>query len=302
MGADSLPLLVADVGKTRCRVRLLDAAGEVLWASDGAGTPGLAVPGSGEIIVHRLVELSDGRPSRKVSAISVGVAGAMAARTAADALATGLAHAFQASSLVASDIVTAHLGAFGGGPGTALVAGTGAVALSVSANGTATVIDGKGPELGDLGGGAWIGRAGIVAVLRADDAAAPATVLQSGLREIIGPGGDLQRWLADGGNLGGRLGEFAAMVLDSAELGDSTAEAIAADAVRHLTTTARTAGSTRVAVLGGLTGHRWFHAQLEASLAAAGLTPFAPIGTALDGARIAVTAQGLPHERHLHRV
>ncbi|MFJ6997920.1 BadF/BadG/BcrA/BcrD ATPase family protein, partial [Streptomyces sp. NPDC003090] len=69
---------------------------------------------------------------------------------------------------LASDAVTAYAGALGTVPGTVVAAGTGLVAL-----GTDLVrwrrADGWGHLLGDCGSGAWIGRAGLEAALRAHD-------------------------------------------------------------------------------------------------------------------------------------
>jgi N-acetylglucosamine kinase-like BadF-type ATPase len=71
--------------------------------------------------------------------------------------------------LVTNDAVTAHLGALGGEPGVVVVAGTGAIALAVRADGATARADGYGSRLGDDGGGHWIGRAGLAAALRAAD-------------------------------------------------------------------------------------------------------------------------------------
>lgn len=306
-------LLLADVGKTRCRLRLVTPDGAEIWAADAAGAAGLASPGAVDQVAGRILDHEATRPraTGTIDRVVVGVAGALAAPLAADALAERLASSLGAPAapvptIVASDIVTAHLGALGGAPGTVLVAGTGAVALGVTADGGTTVIDGHGPELGDLGSGAWIGRAGITAAMRARDGAAAPTELQPALDDLLALGRpvgdhDVHRWLADGGNLGGRLGEFAPDVLRLAELGDPTAVGIVDAAVRLLAATAAAAGPTTVSVLGGLADHPWFRRRLIHRLDGAGLVPVAPLGTALDGALIAAVSEQLPHERHFHR-
>lgn len=306
-------LLLADIGKTRCRLRFVSPDGAALWAADAAGAAGIATPGAVDLVAQRILDLEATRP-RETGAIDrfvIGVAGALAAPLAADALAerlaTGLGSpAERVPTIVASDIVTAHLGAFGGGTGTVLVAGTGAVALGVTADGDSTRVDGHGPELGDLGSGAWIGRAGIIAALRARDGAAASTKLHSALDDLLAldapaTRNDVHRWLADGDNLGGRLGAFAPAVLGQAELGDPTAVSIVDEAVDLLTTTAATPGLPTVSVLGGLADHRWFRQRLINRLVEAGLSPIQPLGTALDGALIAAISESLPHERHFHR-
>jgi N-acetylglucosamine kinase-like BadF-type ATPase len=301
MGDARLGVLVADVGKTRCRVLFIDPDGAVRWSAGTDGSPGLATTGADELIAQRILALASSRSVAPIGIVSAGVAGALAAPVAAQRLAARLADALGTGALVTSDIVTAHLGALGGGVGTALVAGTGAVAMGIAADGTTTVVDGRGPALGDLGSGAWIGRAGLTAALRSRDGVAARTGLDAALDALLAPHADLQRWLDDGGNLGGRLGEFAPAVLDAAEHGDEVAGAIVADAVRLLTATSAGAGVHPVSVLGGLMGHRWFRQQLIHSLREAGLDPVAPLGSALDGAHIAAVRSGLPHERHFHR-
>lgn len=300
MSGTRLGVLVADIGKTRCRLQLRDADGLVQWAADSDGVAGLAATGADEV-AERLIALAAAHATADIDAVAVGAAGALAAFDVAAALADRLAQAFGSCAVVTSDIVTAHLGAFAGQAGTVLVAGTGAVAMGIAADGATTLVDGRGPEVGDLGGGAWIGRAGITAAVRSTDGVEPPTELRPALAGLLGPSHDLQAWLSAGGNVGGRLGAFAPAVLDAAERGDPAAAAITAAAVRHLTATAVTAGEDRVAVLGGLLDHAAFRRALLESLRGAGLEPVRPIGSALDGALLAAVTSDLLHERHLHR-
>jgi len=69
---------------------------------------------------------------------------------------------------LAGDAVTAFAGALGLRPGVVVAAGTGMIALGT--DGVAwRRADGWGHLLGDAGGGAWIGRAGLDAAMRAHD-------------------------------------------------------------------------------------------------------------------------------------
>ena len=68
-----------------------------------------------------------------------------------------------------SDAVTAHAGALSLGWGVSVTVGTGAVCLAVPGDGEPRMIGGHGYLLGDEGGGFWIGRAGLRAVLRSLD-------------------------------------------------------------------------------------------------------------------------------------
>ncbi|MFD1541824.1 hypothetical protein ACFSJ0_32575, partial [Nonomuraea guangzhouensis] len=72
--------------------------------------------------------------------------------------------------MITTDVVTSHAGAFSGGPGVVLAAGTGAIALGVSTAGGSGArpavvrqVDGWGFLYGDAGGGYWIGRRGLEA-------------------------------------------------------------------------------------------------------------------------------------------
>jgi hypothetical protein len=69
---------------------------------------------------------------------------------------------------LAADAVTAYVGALGPRPGAVLAAGTGLIAIGTDLRGWRRA-DGWGHLLGDCGSGAWIGRAGLEAALRAYD-------------------------------------------------------------------------------------------------------------------------------------
>ncbi|KOG91913.1 ATPase, partial [Streptomyces varsoviensis] len=65
----------------------------------------------------------------------------------------------------------AYAGALGQRPGAVVAGGTGMIAIGsdLSREGGWRRADGWGHLLGDLGGGAWIGQAGLTAALRAHD-------------------------------------------------------------------------------------------------------------------------------------
>ncbi|WP_326594723.1 N-acetylglucosamine kinase [Streptomyces sp. NBC_01803] len=69
---------------------------------------------------------------------------------------------------LAADAVTGYAGALGERPGVVVAAGTGVIALGTDLRAWRRA-DGWGHLLGDCGGGAWIGRAGLEAALRAHD-------------------------------------------------------------------------------------------------------------------------------------
>ncbi|MEA4943324.1 MAG: BadF/BadG/BcrA/BcrD ATPase family protein [Propionicimonas sp.] len=83
--------------------------------------------------------------------------------------------------LLAHDSVTSFLGALGDRRGVTVAAGTGVIILGVGEREVARV-DGWGNVIGDTGGGHWIGREALEAVLRAHDGRGPATLLTDVVR------------------------------------------------------------------------------------------------------------------------
>lgn len=292
-----------DLGKSRCRVAVITPEGRAIYA--GAGTPGLAAVDGVDhaaAAILKLLEKAGLEKAGRMDGLGVGAAGAWTAPDAAAALARLLADALGAPVAVASDVVTAHVGALGGAPGTLLIAGTGAVALGADAEGL-RLVDGWGPDLGDFGSGSWIGREGARAVLRARDGLGPETMLTDAVRAHVAPHPDPVTWLAAGIATARQLATIAPLVLDAAAAGDVVASGIAAEAVRLLTSTALAASArvVDVAIHGGLTDHSWFRAELERSLTAAGRTIVHPAGDAFDGAAHLVHRTDMPHERFVHR-
>lgn len=286
-----------DLGKTRCRVAVMDA-GERRAFSD-AGAPGLATPGGIDAALAAIMPLL-GRAGH-VGSLGVGAAGAWVAPDAAGQLARRLADATDADVAVASDVVTAHAGALGGRAGILLIAGTGAAALGVDDDGV-RLVDGWGPDLGDHGSGSWLGREGIRATLRARDGLAGHTALTDLVHAHIAPASDAITWLAADIPIARQLATVAPLVLDAAAAGDAVAGGIAAEAVRLLTASAVAASdASRVVIHGGLTEHAWFRAELERSLSSAGREIVPAAGDALEGAALLARRTDMPHERFVHR-
>ncbi|MEB4210098.1 N-acetylmuramic acid 6-phosphate etherase [Mycobacterium sp. 94-17] len=273
-------ILAVDLGKTRCRA----AAGG--RKAEGAGAPGLAMPGGVRAAEAAIVGLADelARDFGAVDQVVVGAAGALAAPDAARALADALLASLRARRVaVTSDAVTAHAGALGGEPGAVLIVGTGVVALAIDANGALRTADGWGPLLGDEGGGAWIGAAGLRAALRAHDGRGPSTVLLDAARDRFGAP---KTWPAQLGDAAA-VASFAPDVL--AAVGDGAARAIVAQAADALAATARAVGAGPVAMAGGLAGVPALRSRLD-------LIP--AVGDALDGA----LRLGTIHEPYVIRV
>lgn len=130
-----------------------------------------------------------------VAAAAVGAAGMATLGDDLRAVLPGaLAAAFGIRRLaLAADAVTAYAGALGIRPGVVVAAGTGMIALGTSLDGGGwRRADGWGHLLGDAGSGAWIGRAGLDAALRAHDGRrGGSAVLLARAEELFGPAGQL---------------------------------------------------------------------------------------------------------------
>ncbi len=269
-------ILAVDLGKTSCRA----AAGG--RRAEGPGAPGLAAPGA--VRAAQAAILCVARELGPVDEVIVGAAGALAAPDAARALGDALLASLRVERVaVTSDAVIAHAGALGGRPGVVLIAGTGVVAIAIGADGALRSADGWGPWLGDEGGGAWIGAAGLRAALRAHDGRGPSTVLLDAARVHFGAP---ETWPAQLTDAAG-LASFAPNVL--AAQGDGAARAIVGAAAEALAATARAVGDGPVAMVGGLAGVGSLCGRLD-------LVPAA--GDALDGA----LRLGAIHEPHVIRV
>lgn len=290
-----------DLGKTRCRVAVW-RADEVVAEASGPGLPGLADAGSAARTAPVIADLvAQTAAEVAVKAIGIGAAGALTAPDAAQELAQHLDTRLAAPVAVASDIVTAHIGAFAGEAGVCLVAGTGAVALGVSADGRMSRRDGLGPLVGDLGSGAWIGRAGVRAAELAQAGAGAPTLLA----DLIARAREVASTASGSPDAAALLARHAPAVLEAAGQGDAVAADILDDAADALSATAHAAaldtGRQEVAVLGGLAGSDTFLTHLRAGLAARGLITRSPAGTAHDGARLMATRRDLLLEGFIHR-
>jgi N-acetylglucosamine kinase-like BadF-type ATPase len=167
-----------------------------------------------------------------------------------------VAHSSSARHVVlCSDLLTGYLGAVGIAPGAVLAAGTGAVALGTDLTGTWRRVDGWGHLLGDTGGGAWIGRAGMQAAYRAVDGRPDGSShLLAALRATHG---DPTRLVADLTARADRAGVFAAFAptVITAAVDDPVAAAIVHRAAGHLADTLLTALPPHTTPTGAVTGN-----------------------------------------------
>ncbi|WP_199578218.1 N-acetylglucosamine kinase [Streptomyces sp. CRB46] len=200
------------------------------------------------------------REETGVVRIGTVVVGAAGLATLGDALRAELPDALardlgaRTVALVA-DAVTAYVGALGPRTGAVVAAGTGLIATGTDLERWYRA-DGWGHLLGDCGGGAWIGRAGLEAALRAHDGRpGGSAALLARAEERFGPVAGLPGRIYPRTDRPAVLASFAPEVAACAA-GDPVAADVLRAAARHMADSAAAVcprgGEPLVAVTGGL--------------------------------------------------
>ncbi|MFB8775141.1 N-acetylglucosamine kinase [Streptomyces broussonetiae] len=195
-----------------------------------------------------------------VGALGTAAIGAAGLATLGDALRAELPGALSRefgvrAVALAADAVTAYAGALGARPGAVVAAGTGVIAIGTELTRWRRA-DGWGHLLGDCGSGAWIGRAGLEAALRAFDGRdGGSTALLACAEEQFGPMPALPGALYPRPDRPAVLASFAPRVAACAD-GDPVAAGILRAAARHMAESAAAVcpaeGAPQVAFTGGL--------------------------------------------------
>ncbi|MGW9557409.1 N-acetylglucosamine kinase [Nocardiopsis sp. NPDC055551] len=212
--------------------------------------------------------------------------------------------------VLAGDSVTTHVGALGGRPGVVVAAGTGAVALGTDLERTWSRADGWGILLGDHGGGAWVGREGLQAALRAHDGRrGGSSTLSSHLTARFGSVSALEHrvYAASAADAATVLAGFAPDVAAAARSGDVVARRIWQEAGTHLGRAAVAAAAPglarRLSWGGGLfsVGETVLGPMRAEVLRRMPETEFAtPEGGSVEGALTLALTPPIPHPPHLY--
>ncbi|MFJ8667545.1 N-acetylglucosamine kinase [Streptomyces sp. NPDC093600] len=258
-------VLGVDSGGSGLRIALADAADGRVVETVSSREPVRTGPGGIDAahLLEQLLPAAEAMLRRAggegpVAAVAIGAAG-MA--TLGDALRAVLPGALEQALGVrrlalAADAVTAYAGALGQRPGAVVAGGTGLIAL-----GTDLVswrrADGWGHLLGDCGSGAWIGRAGLEAAMRAFDGRPGGSgALLACAEARFGPAAGLPGALYPRTDRPAVLASFAPDVARGAADGDQVAAEILARAAAHIAEAAAAAcpddGPCDVALTGGL--------------------------------------------------
>ncbi|MFN2571301.1 MAG: N-acetylglucosamine kinase [Gemmatimonadales bacterium] len=230
-------LLGIDCGGSHTAVVVGDARGQVLARAEGPGSamrPGGAERSAAVILdVARRAALQAGVTLPATIAL-VGAAGAGRApeqEALAKAIgATGVAERVD----VRGDIEIALAAAFGDAPGILVNAGTGSIAYARVADGRLHRAGGHGWQLGDEGGGYWLGRRALAAAARSRDGLEESSTLLERLLVALGLQNfdDLIRWTATATS--GQVAALAPHVLNAAREGETVAQRIIEEAAAEL--------------------------------------------------------------------
>lgn len=201
----------------------------------------------------------------------VGAAGAGRAQEQDDLatalLETGIARAAR----VLPDGEVALTAALGTDPGILVNAGTGSIAFARDANGVLHRAGGYGWQLGDEGGGYWLGRRALDLAARAEDGRGEGSTL---LARLLGSLGlrrfdDLVRWTATA--TPPQIAALAPHILNAAREGEAVARRATADAAREL-----------VGLAVALERHFPGTAPIPVSITGGLLTPQSPVALAFQ--------------------
>jgi N-acetylglucosamine kinase-like BadF-type ATPase len=289
--------LAIDAGKTDTRVGLFEGGSPAAVRELVVGTDAGNISHRPADRVARALAAVD-LPAGGVEAAAAGIAGfeSMSARELAG-LADMLDEAVGAESVVlASDGVTAHLGALGGEPGVVVAAGTGTVVLGWDGDGRCAKVDGWGQLLDDAGSAYAIGRQGLASALREHDGRGGSSELHARAENVFGPLDALPLLVERSASAVRTVASFAPEVAAAAREGDDAALAIFADAGVELARGAVAAAdrtfpdgaSVAISLCGGVSA-AWDLIEPSFTEAIAARRPDAvlvePRGSALAGAR-----------------
>jgi len=230
-------LLGIDCGGSHTAVVVGHREGRVLSRAEGPGSamrPGGAERSAAVILDVARRAAAQAQVALPATLALVGAAGAgrpLEQEALADAIkAAGVAERAD----VRGDTEIALYAAFGDGPGILINAGTGSIAHARGADGRLYRAGGHGWQLGDEGGGYWLGRRALAAAARAHDGLEESSTLLERLLVALGleTFDDLIRWTATA--TPAQVAALAPHVLNAAREGEIVAQQIVAEAAAEL--------------------------------------------------------------------
>lgn len=294
-------LVGIDGGGSKTLVAMADATGQVVTLLRGKATS----PLESATWSQKLAEQTRAFAGRTDL---LAVAAALPAYGEVEAVSTAqervIAELFGAApQRVLNDVDAANIGAFAGGSGILILAGTGSMAWARDDSGASHRTGGWGEVVGDEGSGYWVGRQVLGAVSKSIDGRTGPTSLVAGVFELLGldPAdqvNQLEGWASRLSEPRTQIAALAPVALAHAETGDTAARAIvdaAADELAwHVRMLERKLGAPAMAwsYAGGL-----FQSAVlrEAVVARIGRQPNLPLLPPIGGALLAAAQHaGLP--------
>ena len=215
-----------DAGGTKTVCLLADEQGRIVSEARGGGA-NLQASGELEVekVLHAVMETALGDRDVPPAAICLGIAGVDRESDAAAVRGIMRRIGYKTRTLVVNDALIALMAGAGDEPGVVIVAGTGSIAYGRDSAGRAARAGGWGYVLGDEGGGFWIGRAALNAVVRQFDGRGPVTLLTEmvlAAMELNSPT-DLVHAVYAGGLHRYAIAGMVPVVQQAAEAGDAVA-------------------------------------------------------------------------------
>lgn len=255
-------LLGIDCGGSHTAVVVGDRGGRVLGRAEG---PGSAMrPGGAERSAAVILDVA--RRAATLAGVSLPAGAALVGAAGAgrvpeqEALAAAIKASGAADQVaVRGDVEIALAAAFGGDPGVLVNAGTGSIAYARIADGRVFRAGGHGWQLGDEGGGYWLGRRALSAAARAQDGVGESSTLLERLLVALGlqTFDDLIRWTSTA--TPAQVAALAPHVVNAAREGETVAQRIIEEGAAELTQLVRALirhfppeEDIRIATAGGL--------------------------------------------------
>jgi glucosamine kinase len=279
-----------DGGGSRCRARIRNSDGKLL---------GEAIGGSSNIyqsfdgaLANIIATAEDASKSANIKTINLhaglGIAGLVTSIGAEKIVAANLPFA---TVTVDNDAYAACVGAFAGGDGGIVIAGTGSIGFA-TINHVRHMVGGWGFALGDHGSGAWLGHHAVRrAALAIDGLLQPTSLIEEVLSRVGCTRFDVSRWSEKATPKD--YAQMAPLVFECASKGDVNGMTIViegAAAISNLGRALLARGAGAICLLGGLSQvyPPYLDADVKKSLVV-------PIADAMDGAiMMARKVQGLP--------
>jgi glucosamine kinase len=279
-----------DGGGSRCRARIRNSDGKLM---------GEAIGGSSNIyqsfdgaLANIIATAEDAAKSANIKTTDLhaglGIAGLVTSIGAEKIVAANLPFA---TVTVDNDAYAACVGAFAGGDGGIVIAGTGSIGFA-TINHVRHMVGGWGFALGDHGSGAWLGHHAVRrAALAIDGLLQPTSLIEEVLSRVGRTRFDVSRWSEKATPKD--YAQMAPLVFECASKGDVNGMTIViegAAAISNLGRALLARGAGAICLLGGLSQvyPPYLDADIKKSLVV-------PIADAMDGAiMMARKAQGLP--------